>query len=113
LSEQLTVKALSDLEGQYITLYGYLVTVKNTKTHKGEPMQFATFLDRYAEVFDTVSFPVIARRYPCRSRGIYRCYGKVVNSFNHYTLELEQLEKLDYIQDPRYSKKSLPKPAKN
>jgi hypothetical protein len=37
----------------------------------------------------------------------------VVNSFNHYTLELEQLEKLDYIQDPRYSKKSLPKPAKN
>ena len=113
LPEQLTVKALSDLEGQYITLYGYLVTVKNTKTHKGEPMQFATFLDRYAEVFDTVSFPVIARRYPCRSRGIYRCYGKVVNSFNHYTLELEQLEKLDYIQDPRYSKKSLPKPAKN
>lgn len=113
LPEHITVKTISDLEGQYITLYGYLVTVKNTKTHKGEPMQFATFLDRYTEVFDTVSFPAIAQRYPCRSRGIYRCYGKVVNSFNHYSLELEQLEKLDYIQDPRYSKKSLPKPAKN
>jgi DNA polymerase-3 subunit alpha len=113
LPEQVTIEAISELEGQYITLYGYLVTVKNTKTHKGEPMQFATFLDRYGEVFDTVSFPVIARKYPCRSRGIYRCYGKVVNSFSHYSLELEQLEKLDYIQDPRYSKKSLPKPAKN
>ena len=113
LPEHITVKALKGLEGQYVTLYGYLVTVKNTKTHKGEPMQFATFLDRYTEVFDTVSFPEIARKYPCRSKGIFRCYGKVVNSFNHYSIEVEQLEKLDYIPDPRYSKKSMPRPAKN
>ncbi|MFM1808399.1 MAG: hypothetical protein RLZZ242_1124 [Bacteroidota bacterium] len=113
LAPHVTAKEFCDLEHRYVTVYGYLVTVKNTKTHQGETMQFATFLDCHGVVFDTVSFPVVARHYPCRSKGIYRCYGKVVHSFNYYSLEIETLEKLDYIQDPRYSRKSMPKAAKN
>lgn len=102
-----SAKELQVFENRCITLYGYLVTVKNTKTHKGEHMQFATFLDREGRVFDSVSFPDVARKYPCRSKGIYSCYGKVVNSFNHYSLEVIRLERLDYVPDPRYSAKSL------
>lgn len=102
-----SAKELQVFENRCITLYGYLVTVKNTKTHKGEHMQFATFLDREGRVFDSVSFPDVARKYPCRSKGIYSCYGKVVNSFNHYSIEVIRLERLDYVPDPRYSAKSL------
>jgi DNA-directed DNA polymerase III PolC len=107
LPEHPSAKELQVFENRCITLYGYLVTVKNTKTHKGEHMQFATFLDREGRVFDSVSFPDVARKYPCRSKGIYSCYGKVVNSFNHYSIEVIRLERLDYVPDPRYSAKSL------
>ena len=107
LPEHPSAKALHAFENRCITLYGYLVTVKNTKTHKGQHMQFATFLDQEGTVFDSVSFPDVARKYPCRSKGIYSCYGKVVNSFNHYSIEVISLERLDYVPDPRYSTKSL------
>ncbi len=73
-------KHLPDYLGRHIDIYGYLVTVKNTHTHKGDRMHFATLTDRYGEVFDTVLFPPVAAKYPFRGRGIYRFYGKVVSS---------------------------------
>ena len=42
---------------KFIDIYGYLVTVKNTKTHKGKRMHFATLIDQQGQVFDTVLFP--------------------------------------------------------
>jgi DNA polymerase-3 subunit alpha len=95
-----------DLEAyldKYIDIYGYLVTVKNTKTHKGTRMNFATLVDQYGEVFDTVLFPPIAAQYPFRGRGIYRFYGKVVSEFGFLSIEVLKMQKQDYIQDPRYA----------
>jgi len=87
----------------YIDIYGYLVTVKNTITHNGKRMHFATLVDRYGEVFDTVLFPPVAARYYFRGKGIYRFYGKVVSEFGFLSIEVIKMQKQDYIQDPRYA----------
>lgn len=100
------VNGKRDLEAyqdKYIDIYGYLVTVKNTKTHKGTRMNFATLVDQYGEMFDTVLFPPIAAQYPFRGRGIYRFYGKVVSEFGFLSIEVLKMQKQDYIQDPRYA----------
>ncbi|MCE2613921.1 DNA polymerase III subunit alpha [Flavobacteriaceae bacterium D16] len=87
----------------HIDIYGYLVTVKNTKTHSVKRMHFATFVDQYGEVFDTVLFPPVAAKYSFRGRGIYRSYGKVVSEFGFLSIEVIKMEKQDYVQDPRYA----------
>ncbi len=94
---------LQRYENRKIDIYGYLITVKNTSTHKGAHMNFATLLDQYGEVFDTVLFPPIAAKYRFRGRGIYRFYGKVVSEFGFLSIEVIKMQKQDYVQDPRYS----------
>ena len=86
-----------------IDIYGYLVTVKNTSTHTGKRMHFATLLDQQGKVFDTVLFPPVAAKYPFRGRGVYRFYGKVVSEFGFLSIEVIRMKKEDYIQDPRYA----------
>ena len=86
-----------------IDIYGYLVTVKNTSTHNGKGMYFATMIDQQGKVFDTVLFPPVAAKYNFRGRGIYRFYGKVVSEFGFLSVEVIKMQKQDYIQDPRYS----------
>ena len=95
-----------DLErylNRYIDIYGYIVTVKNTKTHKGKRMHFATLVDQQGAVFDTVLFPPVAAVYPFQGRGIYRFYGKVVSEFGFLSIEVVKMQKQDYVQDPRYA----------
>lgn len=88
---------------RHIDIYGYLVAVKNTRTHKGDRMFFATFTDQQGEVFDTVLFPPVAAKYPFRGRGVYRFYGKVVSEFGFLSIEVVKMQKQEYIQDPRYA----------
>ncbi|MFT6795065.1 MAG: DNA-directed DNA polymerase III PolC [Maribacter sp.] len=95
-----------DLErylNRYIDIYGYIVTVKNTKTYKGKRMCFATLVDQQGAVFDTVLFPPVAAVYPFQDRGIYRFYGKVVSEFGFLSIEVVKMQKQDYVQDPRYA----------
>lgn len=105
-------KHLQAYLNKHIDIYGYLVTVKNTKTHTGKRMHFATLLDCYGEVFDTVLFPPVAAKYSFRGKGIYRFYGKVVSEFGFLSIEVIKMQKQDYVPDPRYadmrtSKKAL------
>lgn len=88
---------------RHIDIYGYLVTVKNTHTHKGGRMHFATLVDQQGEVFDTVLFPPVAAKYLFRGKGIYRFYGKVVSEFGFLSIEVIKMQKQDYIADPRYA----------
>ena len=94
---------LSHYLNKNIDIYGYLVTVKNTSTHNGKRMHFATLLDQNGEVFDTVLFPPVAAKYKFRGKGIYRFYGKVVSEFGFLSIEVIKMKKENYIQDPRYS----------
>ncbi len=105
---ELSNRNLPDHLGESVTVLGYLVTVKNTRTSKGDHMNFGTFLDRDGAFLDTVHFPPVARAWPFRGRGIYRITGKVVEEFQYYTIETEKMEKLTFIDDPRYGEPSLP-----
>ncbi|MDO1499110.1 hypothetical protein Q2T40_01960 [Winogradskyella maritima] len=94
-------RCAADLErflNNYIDIYGYLVTVKNTKTHHGKRMHFATLVDQKGEVFDTVLFPPVAANYFFRGKGVYRFYGKVVSEFGFLSIEVVKMQKQDYIQ---------------
>ncbi|MGB5555859.1 MAG: DNA polymerase III subunit alpha, partial [Flavobacteriaceae bacterium] len=95
-----------DLErylNRHIDIYGYLVTVKPTRTHNGKRMYFATLVDQQGEVFDTVLFPPVAAQYFFRGKGIYRFYGKVVSEFGFLSIEVVKMLKQDYVPDPRYA----------
>jgi DNA polymerase-3 subunit alpha len=65
------VKDLEKYDGQLITVYGYLVAIKPTRTKRGDRMNFETFQDYDGNVFDTVHFPPSVKTYPFRERGIY------------------------------------------
>lgn len=100
-------KALPKYKNSTVTIFGYLITVKNTTTSNGKRMQFGTFLDYSGNWIDTVHFPPIAKKYPFRGRGIYKLTGKVIEEFEFYCLEISQMERMPYIEDVRFSSQNL------
>jgi DNA polymerase-3 subunit alpha len=86
---------------------GYLVTVKDTRTAKGDRMQFGTFIDQAGVYVDSVHFPPVAMRYPFRGRGIYAFWGRVTEEFDCQIVEVSRLEKLAIVEDPRYAERRL------
>jgi len=95
-------RELPDKLGHFVIAYGYLVTVKDTKTIKGDRMNFATFVDQEGEFLDSVHFPNIAAQFPFRGKGIYRVQGRVVEEFGFYSIEASALYKVAMVPDPRY-----------
>ncbi|MBT8315989.1 MAG: DNA polymerase III subunit alpha [Lutibacter sp.] len=102
LKQQLFANDLPNYIGKVVTVYGYYVTAKRTITSKGEMMYFGTFIDTKGKHIDTVHFPPSVKKYPLKGRGVYKLIGKVTEEFDCVTIEIEQLEKLAIIQDPRY-----------
>ncbi len=100
-------KDLAHFLNKNILIYGYLVTVKNTKTAKGKPMSFGTFLDREGHFFDTILFPPIAEKFSSRGLGIYAMYGNVSEEFDFLSIEISKMRKEAYITDPRYAENNL------
>jgi DNA polymerase III alpha subunit len=86
---------------QYIHTFGYLVSIKQTKTNKGDTMCFGTFLDPSGAFIDTVHFPQITAHYPFYGKGVYRITGKITEEFSYFTLEVATLEKLAFAEDVR------------
>ncbi len=99
-------KDLARFLNKEILMYGYLVTVKNTSTSKGERMHFGTFLDREGQFFDTILFPPVAQKYTFRGSGIYAVYGKVTEEFGVLSIEVIKMKKEAYITDPRFSEEN-------
>lgn len=85
-----------------VTIYGYLVAIKHTSTSKKKRMNFGTFIDREGNFIDTVHFPQSASQFPFSGKGIYKLVGKVVEEFEFYSMEVSAMQKLPYIDDPRY-----------
>ena len=86
-----------------VSIVGYLVTTKDTRTRGGHTMHFGTFYDCTGEVFDSVHFPNVAKKYPFRGRGFYKMRGKVVEDFGVFVIEVSDMEKI-----PMVNKKELP-----
>ncbi len=101
-ANELLAQDMKNFINKTITLYGYLVTTKNTSTSKGDSMYFGTFLDKSGHWIDTVHFPPVAKQFPFRGRGIYELTGKVMDEFGFLTLEVSAMKRLPYILDPRY-----------
>ncbi|CAN5145245.1 DNA polymerase III subunit alpha [soil metagenome] len=99
-------KELKEHLNREILIYGYLVTVKNTKTSRGEHMYFGTFLDREGYFFDAVLFPPVAKNYSFHGLGIYALLGKVIEEFDVLTVEVQKMRKEAYITDPRFSEEN-------
>jgi DNA polymerase-3 subunit alpha len=77
-----------------ISIVGYFVCHKPTRTIKGETMFFGTFLDRAGFFFDTVHFPPVAARFPFQGRGCYLLSGKITEEFEFFSMEVEEMEKV-------------------
>lgn len=84
-----------------VSIIGYFVTRKPTRTKKGETMAFGTFLDRSGQWIDTTHFPAVLKNFPFRGRGCYLITGKVVEEFGFYSLDVTEMERLEFI--PRFT----------
>ena len=82
--------------GQHYRMLGKLVTVKNFRTCKGDPMALATFIDATGEAFDTVHFPQTLKQWPFQGDGVYLLLGKITEEFGHPSLEVEKMARLGY-----------------
>ena len=101
--QKIPAKDLLNYIGKMVTVYGYYVTAKRTGTSKGDLMYFGTFVDSNGDHIDTVHFPLSAKKYPFKGRGIYELTGKVSAEFDCVSIAIEKMEKLAIIQDPRYA----------
>jgi DNA polymerase-3 subunit alpha len=99
---QTRVADLPQLIGKTIQICGYLITIKNTRTIKGEYMQFCTFIDRDGHWIDSVHFPQIAKQFPFRGKGLYLIQGMVKDDFGALIIETTLLQKIPMLDDPRY-----------
>jgi len=88
--------------GKRVTVYGYLVTARDTKTARGERMAFGNFVDFEGQFIDSVHFPPSIRQFPFRGRGVYAVTGIVAEEFGCYSIDAERLEKLPIVEDARY-----------
>ena len=88
---------------QKICTYGYFIALKKIVSAKNQIVHFGTFFDSEGEQLDTVHFQDAALKYPFRGKGIYAIYGKVAEEFGHFTIEVEQMEKIPYRKDVRYT----------
>ena len=68
-------------------------------------MYFGTFFDIEGHWIDTVHFPRTAIKYPFRGKGVYRIIGTVIEEFGFYSINVEYMEFVSIIEDPRYSEK--------
>lgn len=111
LAEAIPIHTLSKEVHQFLGLriitYGYLVALKQSKTGKGEPMYFGTFIDRNGDILDTVHFPETARKYPFYGKGIYQLIGVISEEFGYYTIEIGQMVKLAFMEDVRFSEEEI------
>ncbi|GAB3012268.1 DNA polymerase III subunit alpha [Cyclobacterium sediminis] len=82
--------------GKRVQLIGYLVTVKYTRTVKGDVMNFGTFIDKDGYWIDTVHFPPVVKKTPLKGRGIYLIKGKVTEEFDFYSIEVSSCTRMEY-----------------
>jgi DNA polymerase-3 subunit alpha len=93
-------KELKDYLHQEVTILGYLVTTKPTKTAQGHLMYFGTFIDIEGRFIDSVHFPPVIAKYPFRGRGVYLLNGQVIEDFDVLSIEVRKMEKLAFQRRP-------------
>lgn len=88
--------------GKKVEIIGYLVNVKPTRTADQKRMYFGTFYDKRGDWLDTVHFPGVNEKYPFRGEGYYVIKGLVTEDFGVYSVEVEEIQRLPFVDDVRY-----------
>lgn len=101
INNNLNAKDLKGHIGKEVEIFGNLVNSRKTGTSNGKYMYFGTFYDMTGGIFDVVIFPQIAEKYPLRSRGIYKCFGKVMCDLGYISLEIKWITRQATQTDPR------------
>ncbi|NQU85693.1 MAG: DNA polymerase III subunit alpha [Mariniphaga sp.] len=83
------------LTNKSVTIVGYLIHWKPTRTNNGQVMYFGTWIDREGHWIDTVHFPPSIKKYPFRGPGCYSIEGKVVDEFGFISIEVSSMERLE------------------
>ena len=83
---------LESYVGEQVTLLGWLVTAKRTKTARGEYMKFLTLEDE-SDIFEATLFPLIYHRFGSLidGRGPYLVTGLVENDNRHITVTVSSV----------------------
>ncbi len=90
----LTAADLKTYLHKRVMIVGYLITVKYTRTSKGDRMYFGTFIDTAGRWIDTVHFPPSAKTCPFTGPGCYELKGKVVEEYDFVSIEVEYMKRL-------------------
>lgn len=99
----ITAENLAENLGKTVISYGYLITLKRSKTVNKDYMYFGTFMDINGEMLDTVHFPFVGKKYPFQGKGIYKFQGVVSEEFGYHTIEVNRMRKVAFQDDPRYT----------
>ncbi len=94
LPSTLRARDLPLLINKYVSIVGYMVTRKPTRTANGQSMFFGTWLDMQGHWVDTVHFVEAARQYPFRGPGCYHIYGTVVSEYGFISIEVTKMYRL-------------------
>ncbi len=101
LKPALSATDFSDYIGKNIQVYGELITLRKTRTSQNQYMYFGNFYDVNGNFFNTVHFPMVAKKYPIHAKGVFLCYGKLVNEFGHFSLIIDKIMREEISGDPR------------
>ena len=94
---------LNDYAGKQVFILGYYVARKHVTTVNKKHMSFGTWLDVEGHFFDTVHFPESLKAFPFRGPGCYKIIGKVAMDFDFASIEVQQMERLSYVEDKRFT----------
>ncbi|MCF0073283.1 PHP domain-containing protein [Dyadobacter sp. CY261] len=95
LPKSVMARDLHNYVNQEVMQYGYLVALKNTRTARGESMQFGTFLDYEGQFIDTVHFPSAATSVNASVKGVYKIRGVVTEEFGFLTVEVLEITRME------------------
>jgi hypothetical protein len=98
-------------KNKVVKMVGYLISIKDVPIMNKDgktKMNFGTWIDVYGGYFDTVHFPASLKKHPFTGLGCYLLLGKVVIDYDFPSIEIQKMEKLPMIPDPRYSDESRP-----
>lgn len=97
--------------GKTISVIGYHVTYKPTRTKRGEFMLFGTFVDKQGEFIDTTHFPSVAAQFPLRAKGCYLLKGVVAEEFGFYSITVSEAHFLPVLTREDAAPKETETPA--
>src|SRR5690606_11459421 len=101
MTPAIKAKELKEHIGREVYIYGNLITARRISTVNNKFMGFGTFYDVDNQVFDTVQFPPVSDKYPLHSKGIYLCYGTVIEELGYVSLSVKWLQRQETAGDPR------------